>query len=114
MTPLERITSDWIQYKKDIILIACNLCCCGTDGVPELLEEVLRWCDQRAAAPIEIKDEIEKRGCYRSVEWELAAKVLDSCGLIEHGTGIGWPWTTQEGKEVLQFIDNWKSPEDEN
>lgn len=74
----------------------CNLCGCGSDGPGELLIEVLVWC----ALPSDAKG---NEGTYRSAAWELAAKVLDAADLVEHGTGIGWPWITEKGKAFLAW-----------
>jgi hypothetical protein len=35
---------------------------------------------------------------------EFGAKVLDAAGLLEHGTGIGCAWLTDEGKALLSFL----------
>jgi hypothetical protein len=47
---------------------------------------------------------------------EFAAQVLNTAGLMEHGTSVGWAWLTQAGKLVLEFLrkygcDNDKWPE---
>ena len=87
-----------IETPADCIQSAMGLCTCGSDSVGELLREVLTWCAQ--------EDRFEdKEGCYRSREWELAAKLLDSYELIEHGTGIGWPWITDDGRKVLEMFE---------
>jgi hypothetical protein len=90
----------WYGSWSDYLQGLCHLCGCGSDAVPNLLLEVLRWCALE-------HEEKGRQGTYRSTEWELAAKVLDSADLVEHGSGIGWPWITPKGKEVLAIIDGW-------
>ena len=38
--------------------------------------------------------------------WEFAANCLDSFGLSEHGTSIGYCWLTDDGKLLLQFLQD--------
>ncbi len=92
---------------KDLIMIACQLCSCGSrEDFSELFMEVLRFCDCPHTGDIgKEKFPNMPRGCYSSMQHELAAKVLDSYDLINHGTGIGWPWTTDDGKKLLALID---------
>lgn len=41
-------------------------------------------------------------------EWvEFGAKVLDSWGLLDHGTGIGHAWLTDNGVAFLLFLDEY-------
>lgn len=77
----------------------CSLCGCGSEQVPNLLMEVLEWCNLEHGPE---RDKVDQ-GCYSSPAWELAAKVLDDNNFVEHGTGIGWPWTTVKGKEFLEW-----------
>ena len=90
----------------DSLQCCCDFCGCGSEAVGDLLLEVLRWC----AVPIGERPK-EDGGCYRSAAWELAAKVLDRAGLVEHGTGIGWPWLTPDGAKFLEWVKQNDRPE---
>ncbi len=80
-----------------------NLCHCGSGTTYEVLFELL----ERAA---ENCDGGKRTGFYTgfpdaSKRWaEFGAHVLDAMNLVEHGTGIGWPWLTAEGLIVLAFL----------
>lgn len=92
---------------NDLMQQCTGLCPCGSGADFELLIEVLEWC----ALDHESKG---REGTYRSAAWELAAKVLDQADLIEHGSGIGWPWLTSWGEEVLEAVEKLKQePESE-
>lgn len=84
-----------------LMLTICDLCICGSGDDALLLIEVLEWCALE-------HDEKGREGTYRNVSWELAAKILDSAGLIEHGNGIGWPWVTSDGDRILEILRNVK------
>lgn len=43
---------------------------------------------------------------------EFGAKVLDGVGLLEHGTGIGCAYLTDEGNLVLQFLQEYGTDTD--
>lgn len=81
----------------ELIEECTGLCCCGSGLDFALLLEVLEWCNR------EDKHDLKDGGCYRNAGWELAAKVLNAADLIEHGSGIGWPWLTPWGKKVLEW-----------
>ncbi len=59
---------------------------------------------------LERAEDHDKNGGFYDAEdaeytWlEFGAKVIDAAGLIEHGTGIGWAWLTEEGKLLLKFL----------
>lgn len=76
-----------------------GLCGCGSGEDFNLLWEVLTWCDSGNAR----HEPKGNKGMYVDAAHELAAKVLDRAGLIEHGTGIGWPWSTPLGKGLLKW-----------
>lgn len=98
--------SKGISYPNDFagcVYHYAGLCGCGSDGPAQLLVQVLRFCaldhESQRAHPF------GKEGCYYSTEHELAAKVLDKAGLVDHGTGIGWPWLTDWGRELLAALE---------
>lgn len=93
---------DYLESKKntkDLILAACGLCDCGTQRPSIMLISVL----QNAAKAAE--DETRNSN-YDSCCSELAAKVLDSYGWVEHGTGVGATWITDDGKRLLDLIES--------
>lgn len=75
-----------------------NLCCCGTEAHWTCILNLLIEAENHS------KDGYEGKGFYRDEWFEFGAKVIDSWGLIEHGTGIGWAWLTDEGKLFLAFL----------
>lgn len=92
---------------KGILGYMTGLCGCGTGEDFDLLWDVLDWCDNNDDPVVRAS---VKNGCYCSPAWELAAKVLDKANLVEHGSGIGWAWTTALGKGLLK----WKKAVDAN
>ena len=92
------------EHAASCLLCLCNLCGCGSSKDTALLYEVLEWCSLDNKDPKRKEEPFAKHGCYCSPGHELAAKVLDRAGLIEHGSGIGWPWITEKGKQVLEYI----------
>lgn len=80
-----------------------NLCSCGTNAHWECILELLEEASQHT-----------KEGFYRDKWFEFGAKVLDSNGLIEHGTGIGFAWLTDDGKLLLKFLRDFGVEEDES
>jgi hypothetical protein len=91
------------EEAKDVLYRGLGLCGCGSGKDFELLLEVLEISEMNGNE--KYTDEDRKIGCmYNSPGRELAAKVLDSAGWIEHGSGIGWPWITDVGKTALRII----------
>lgn len=88
------------------IVSRIGLCTCGTDEAGwKIVLEVLK---EGAAHGYnsETKKEADPKGFYRDRHFEFAAKVCDSWGLLEHGTGIGWAWLTPDGKLFLRFLND--------
>lgn len=71
------------------------MCGCGTDAHWECVLELLGEAEKHS-----------DRGFYRDKWYEFGAKVLDGWELVEHGTGIGWAWLTDDGKLVLEFLQD--------
>ena len=75
----------------------------GLSGAPVSAWEIVKLLLERA--------EDEKRGYYDPAEgatsnWvKFGASVLDHWDLIEYGTGIGSAWLTDNGKLLLQFLN---------
>jgi hypothetical protein len=80
------------------IILDLDLCDCGSASQWSVVEMLL----ERAAD--------ESKSFYEPTDdtsgwWvEFGAKVLDSSGLVEHGSGIGWAWLTDDGELLLQFL----------
>ena len=85
-----------------ILLDACDLCSCGSGEDGKLLYECLLWAFQRDEEPK--REPFGKKGFYCSPGHELAAKILDKCGLLDHGSGIGWAWLSDKGRELMIWI----------
>lgn len=84
----------FFTHPSEAIQSYCGLCSCGSPEPGNVLLATLLFCDSEQRSDF-------KKGSYSSTATELAAKVLDAESLVEHGSAIGWPWTTQEGKELL-------------
>lgn len=76
------------------IIRKMELCACGSNTHWECVKELLVEAEQHAS----------KEGFYRDKWFEFGAKVLDSWGLLEHGTGIGFAWLTDDGRLLLEFL----------
>lgn len=76
------------------VLDRLALCGCGSNNHWECLIELLS----------EAEHHTEGQGFYRDKWFEFGAKVLDSWGLLEHGTSIGYAWLTDNGKMLLDFL----------
>jgi hypothetical protein len=82
------------------ILDRIDLCGCGTDAHWEIVLRLLKMAENH-----------DKNGSFYGVKgtelapWiEFGAKVIDGWGLIEHGTGIGWAWLTEDGELLLAWL----------
>jgi hypothetical protein len=84
-----------------VFLEKVKLCGCGTSNWPILLHL------------LEIAEDHEKNGLFYDppeapIRWlEFGAKVLDDWGLVEHGTGVGSAWLTEEGTALLAWLRRW-------
>lgn len=75
------------------IVSRLKICPCGTSA---------HW-----VCILELLTEAEKHtnfGFYRDQWVEFGAKVLDTWRLLDHGTGIGFAWLTDDGKLLLEFL----------
>lgn len=75
------------------VLERIRVCGCGSNAHWKCLLELLMEAENHT-----------DRGFYRDQWFEFGAKVLDKWELIEHGTGIGFAWLTDEGRLVLEFL----------
>ena len=75
-----------------------QMCGCGEPvGVLAMIRDELAHC------AIDIPD---RPDLPRTPERYLLAYSLDAWGLTEHGSGIGWPWLTDEGKALLAAMQS--------
>lgn len=70
-----------------------DLCGCGTDTAWECVREVLEEAEHHS-----------REGFYRYKWLEFGAHILDGKALLEHGSGIGFAWLTDAGRELLEFL----------
>ena len=80
------------------ILERISVCGCGTAAHWQCVFDLLTEAENNS------NDRLSEKGFYRDQWFEWGAKVLDKWGLLEHGTGIGWAWLTDDGKMVLEFL----------
>ena len=92
------------------IISKMNLCGCGSASHWECVLELLCRAEDHKA-----------RGSFYGesgspiAPWiEFGAKVLDSFGLIDHGTGIGWAWLTDDGETLIAFLKDFGTDEDQH
>lgn len=93
----------WTNEEKKRLREDCiwklDLCGCGSGRTWEIVLFLL-----------EKAEDHDKNGSFyddqeNGFPWvEFGAHVLDSAGLLEHGTGIGWAWLTEEGRLLLRFL----------
>lgn len=104
----EALSQDWPSEKQDAlrsIIWKLNICGCGTGETWEIIKLLL----QRAQKSQSFYDKAEDA----SSKWvEFAAKVLDAWDLLDHGTGIGGAWLTEEGKLMLKFLNDFGCDDD--
>jgi hypothetical protein len=100
--------TDQIQIprtKGGLVWHVTGLCSCGTGDDLTAIIEVLEFTATDALDRLHgTSGPLTERGCITSVGHELAAKVLDSIGLIEHGSSIRGAWITPKGRTVLDLI----------
>lgn len=82
-----------------------NFCGCGTNAHWECVLELLERAENHDAKGSFYRFFNEKDRADPRDPWiEFGAKCLDSWDLIDHGTGIGWAWLTDDGKLLLRFL----------
>lgn len=94
---------DW----RDYYTVTCPICGCGSDEIRDLLHECLKWAASGDEQHKKDGSEWDK-GFYRSIQHELAAHILVSVGLLDHGSGIGWAWASEDGKRLLALVEKMK------
>ena len=106
MNPLSEKWPREKALKIRTIISRMKLCGCGTDAHWQCVFELL--CEAESHT---------KEGFYRDKWFEFGAKCIDSWDLIDHGTGIGRAWLTEDGKLLLQFLrdfglEDWRTDDD--
>lgn len=92
MTILEKWPRDK-ALKIRAIIERIGICGCGTDAHWVCILELLKESENHTV-----------EGFYRDRWYEFGAKVLDGWDLLNHGTGIGRAWLTDDGKLLLEFL----------
>lgn len=105
---------EWTKEKQRIIREDCiwelGLCGCGSTDAYDVVLALLERSEKLGASAIGDKvpsfyDSMEDEDLTASPPWvEFGAKVLDHAGLLEHGSGIGHAWMTEEGTLLLEFL----------
>ena len=87
------------------IIDRLGLCACGTTAHWEIVLHLLERAEDHEKNGSFYKFQMENDSQDVRDPWiEFGAKVLDSWHLIDHGTGIGWAWLTDDGKLLLRFL----------
>ena len=87
------------------IIEKMGLCGCGTDAHWETVLHLLERAENHDKNGSFYKFQLGNDSEDVRDSWvEFGAKVLDSWGLVEHGTGIGWAWLTDDGKLLLRYL----------
>lgn len=105
---------EWTKEKQAIIRKDCigelGLCGCGSGHNYEIVLSLLDRSEKNSASAIGDKvpcfyDPMEGEILSASAAWvEFGANVLDAAGLLEHGSGIGHAWLTDDGRMLLDFL----------
>jgi len=84
-----------------------NLCMCGWGTEYEVVKEGLEYARRvHESKPGDPFIGLDDMGEFRQ-------KVLDSWGLLEHGTSVGGSWLTDDGKVLLAWFDEHGTNADE-
>lgn len=107
----------WSEANRDKVWVKTerlNLCNCGSGSNYHMILEMLtRIASLRLKATGDMSDSMYQPAEDASARWvEFVAHVLDSWGLIEHGTGIGWPCLTDDGLLVKAFLEDFGTDDD--
>jgi hypothetical protein len=98
------------RYFRGILCDRINLCGCGSGTNFEVLLAMLERAESHEGKVS--KSFYDSLGdiCPRGVEF--IAHVVDGWSLIDHGSGIGWAWLTDDGKAVLEFLRKFGTDKD--
>ena len=75
---------------------------CGCSEIGEMvisIKTLLEWCGEKGTR-VRYSELYPDLGIFY-----LMVGLLDSLGLIEHGTAIRYPWVTREGKRFLEALN---------
>ena len=106
-----------IQQKLgNLINSKMRLCWCGSRSEFPLILKLLERAEKRNESYKDSISYYEYLYCISGniIKWfvvEVFAKVLDSWGLLEHGTGIGWAWLTDDGQMLIDFLREYGTQE---
>ncbi len=96
---------EWTEAKQTelrIILARIKFCGCGSNRKWLTMRQLLENAESHARSFYDDDDLPQTEVGF----WEFAANCLDSFELIEHGTSIGYAWLTDDGKLLLQFLQD--------
>ena|ERR1700760_4421404 len=95
MNLLEKWPREKALCLRNIIQRMGSVCGCGNSTEFECILELLKEAENHT-----------ENGFYRDKWFEFAAKVLDSWDILEHGSSIGFAWLTEDGKLLLEFLND--------
>ena len=102
----EKEYQDWILHidnvdssRYDFLLVKkWNFCCCGCPKDAVLaVKEMLDWCGEDIAS--------RKSPSEFTNYQKFMLYFLDNKGYTEHGGSVNGSWLTNDGKDILQFIN---------
>ena len=101
-----------IQQKLgNLINSKMRLCWCGSRSEFPLILKLLERAEKRNESYKDSISYYEPLDDIPGYAVEVFAKVLDSWGLLEHGTGIGWAWLTDDGQMLIDFLREYGTQE---
>lgn len=103
MEPKAEYTKEHQRRLRHLLSDRIGLCGCGTGDTWPLLLSMLERAENHTSRGY-FTDPL---GDIPANAIEFIAHVMDSWELLEHGSGIGSAWLTQDGIEVLTFLRRW-------
>ena len=88
-----------------------RLCGCGSRSEFPLILKLLERAEKRNESYKDSISYYEPLDDIPGYAVEVFAKVLDSWELLEHGTGIGWAWLTDDGQMLIDFLREYGTQE---
>lgn len=99
-----------MKNREVLDIIFNDLCLCGC-GRPE---DILRYITEALRAYREVLDTDWSEEARKKAELftdgilrEWTAHIMDSAGLLDHGTGIHGAWITDKGREFLLALEKY-------
>lgn len=94
------------EQQKEVrrIISSLNLCPCGSGTEYEIIKSIFDKADSWEAG--QEVNFYEAMGNAPSDWVQLVVKFLDGHDLLEHGTSVGFCWTTKKGKILQKFMQD--------